>query len=208
MEDRIKDQFPSLFITLMSVLVGLVFADLISEAETRMVLWPLNASTLRTWAQIAAMGANAFGIWVYFTHFGVPRRRVPTMIDSVIAFVIPIPLLIANTLVGRAQLWPWLYYASGYLVICLFTILWLVRALRADHPSFARLGRASGHLVVFYFGVPSFFAMAWMDQHGWFSDWMEVFVAFSAAPAAFVAAHMYLRDWRKSVAEASKPAPI
>ena len=27
-EDRIKQQFPSLFITLLSVLIGLVFADL------------------------------------------------------------------------------------------------------------------------------------------------------------------------------------
>lgn len=203
MEDRIKDQFPSLFITLMSVLVGLVFADLINEAETRMVLWPLNAGTLRTWAQIAAMSANAFGIWVYFTHFGIPRRRVPTMIDSVIAFVIPVPLLIANTLVGRPLLWPWLYYASGYLVICVLTILWLVRTLKADHPSFARLGRPFSHLAVFYLGVPAFFAMAWMDQQGWFSPWEEVLVAFDAVPAAFIAAYFYLREWRISVAEAS-----
>jgi len=207
MEDRIKDQFPSLFITLVSILVGLVFADLINQAEARMTLWPLNAGTLRTWMQIAAMGANAFGVWVYFTHFGVPRRRVPTMIDSVIAFVIPIPLLIANTLVGRPELWPWLYFASGYVVLCLLTILWLVRALRADHPSFGRLGRISGSLAVFYLAAPFFLAMAWMDQQGWFSPRMEVFVAFNAVPAPLIAAHIYLRDWRKSVAEASEPAP-
>src|SRR5207237_1434434 len=115
----------------------------------------------------------------------------------------PVPLLIANTLVGRAALWPWLYFASGYMVICLFTILWLVRELRADHPSFARLGRASGNLSVFYFGAPASFVMAWMDQHGWFSPWVEVFVAASGIGAALIAPHIYLRDWQRAVAEAS-----
>jgi hypothetical protein len=204
MEERVKDQFSGLFITLVSVLVGLVFADLISQAETRMALWPLNASTLRTWAQIATMGSNAFGVWVYYTHFGVPRRRVPSLIDSVIAFAIPIPLLIANSLVGRPELWPWLYFASGYLVICLLTVLWLVHTLKADHPSFARLGRASGNLAVFYLGAPAFFAMGLMDQHGWFSPWMEVFAVFGAVPTALIAVYIYLRDWRLSIAEASK----
>jgi hypothetical protein len=203
MEDRVKDQFPSLFITLVSVLVGLVFADLVNDAESRMVLWPLTAATLRTWGQIASMATNTFGVWVYFSHFGVPRRRVPSLIDSVIAFVVPVPLLIANALVGRPELWPWLYFASGYLVICSLTVVWLAHTLQASHPSFARLGRASGSLAVFYLGAPVFLVLAWMDQHGWFSPWMEVLVAFNGVPPALLAVHIYLQDWRLSVAEAS-----
>ena len=32
------------------------FRDLIGEVRSRMTLWPLNVESLRTWAQIGAMG--------------------------------------------------------------------------------------------------------------------------------------------------------
>jgi hypothetical protein len=49
LEDRIKNQFPTLSITLLSVLIALFFSDLVAEAHSRMTLWPLNIGTLRTW---------------------------------------------------------------------------------------------------------------------------------------------------------------
>ena len=119
LEDRIKHQFPALYITLLSVLIALVFSDLASEAHARMTLWPLNLGTLRTWAQIFTMGTNAMVAWIVFVHVGVSRLRIPTLADSVVVFLVPIPLLFANSLVGQKDIWPWFYYASGYLVIAL-----------------------------------------------------------------------------------------
>ena len=76
LEDRIKQQFPSLFITLLSVLIGLVFADLVSEARARMTLWPLNIDTLRTWGQVVAMGTNTLNCWVFLAYIGIARVRL------------------------------------------------------------------------------------------------------------------------------------
>ena len=44
-EQRVKEQFPGLLITLVSVLVGLVFADLVNLARSQMELWPLSLET-------------------------------------------------------------------------------------------------------------------------------------------------------------------
>jgi hypothetical protein len=77
LEERIKHQFPALFITLLSVLIGLVFADLLSEAHARMTLWPLDVGTLRTWGQIFAMGTCALTGWVFLAHVGISRLRIP-----------------------------------------------------------------------------------------------------------------------------------
>jgi hypothetical protein len=204
MEDRVRGQFPALFITLVSVLVGLVFADLVNEAEARMVLWPMSVGVLRTWAQIAAMGTSALVVWVVYSHIGIVRRPIPSISDSVVAFVVPIPLLIGNTLIGREEIWPWLYYAGFYLGISLLTVRWLSRMARAEHESFARIARPAGIMLVFYIGVPAYFAMGWAIQHGWLSPWMEVVCAGSPAPVALFAIHSFLRDWRQAVAEASK----
>lgn len=204
MEDRVKEQFPALFITLVSVLVGLVFADLVNEAETRMTLWPISVGVLRTWAQIAGMGTSALIVWVVYSHIGIVRRPIPSISDSVVAFVVPIPLLIGNTLIGRETIWPWLYYAGFYLGISFLTVRWLGRMVRAEHASFSRITRPTGLMLVFYVGVPAYFAMGWADQHGWLSPWMEIVCAGSPAPTALVGIHVFLRDWRQAIAEASK----
>jgi hypothetical protein len=104
-EQRIKDQFPAVFITLVSVLVGLALSDLVAEARAHMTLWPLNLATLRTWAQIFANGTSAIAVWIVFAHVGIARRRVPDIFDSLIAFGPPLLLLMANSFVGQKEIW-------------------------------------------------------------------------------------------------------
>jgi len=62
LRQHIASQFPSLFITLVSILIGIFFADLVSEAQARMTLWPLDVHSLRIWGQIAGMGASALTV--------------------------------------------------------------------------------------------------------------------------------------------------
>jgi hypothetical protein len=52
LEHRIREQFPALYITLVSVLIGLALADLVAEARAHMALWPLTVDTLRTWGEL------------------------------------------------------------------------------------------------------------------------------------------------------------
>src|SRR5579862_1918910 len=92
LEHRIREQFPALFITLVSVLIGLALADLVAEARARMVLWPLSLSTLRTWCQLSANFFSALGAWVVYAHIGISRRRIPGLSDAFIAFSMPIIL--------------------------------------------------------------------------------------------------------------------
>jgi hypothetical protein len=204
LEDRIKQQFPSLFITLLSVLIGLVFADLVSEARGRMTLWPLDVGTLRTWGQIFAMGTNALNCWVFLAYIGVARLRIPTLDDSLIVFMAPVPLLIGNSLVGLHELWPWLYYASFYLFMSLVTTLVQVRAASAERElaSFARITKPFGPLLVLYLGIPFYAAAGWADSHGMLSPVTEMLLAVSATPAALSFMWLFFRSWRRAIAEA------
>lgn len=204
LEDRIKNQFPALFITLLSVLIGLDFSDLASEAHARMTLWPLNLGTLRTWGQIFAMGTNALGVWIVFAHVGISRLRIPSLADSIIVFLVPIPLLFANALVGQKDIWPWFLYASGYLLIAFATWLWQVRMARAESElaSFARLTHPLGPALVLYTGIPFFAAAGWADYHRLVPPVVEVLLVISAIPAPLVFAHLFFRDWHRAIAEA------
>lgn len=204
LENRIKLQFPSLFITLLSVLIGLVFADLVSEARGRMTLWPLDFGTIRTWGQIFAMGANALNCWVFLAYIGIARLRIPTLDDSLIVFMAPVPLLIGNSLVGLHELWPWLYYASFYLVMSLITTLVQVRAACAESElaSFTRITKPFGPLLVLYLGIPFYAAAGWADSHGLLSPLAEMLLALTATPAALCFMWLFFRCWHRAIEEA------
>lgn len=204
-EDRVRRQFPSLFITLVSVLIGLFYADLISEARSRMHLWPLDVVALRSWAQIFAMGASAFAAWVVLSHIGASRERLPRLADSIIAFLTPIPLLIGNTFVGRAEVWPWFYYASFYLAVSLVATVWQARLASAEAAlvSFRSLLRPSGHLLIYFTGIPGYALAGFLDARGYLSPVLEAAMAASGLPAAMVFCYLFFRDWHRAIAAAS-----
>lgn len=204
MEERVKQQFPALFITFVSVLIGLVFADLVSEARARMTLWPLNLATLRTWAQIFSMAASAFAAWVVYSHLGISRHRIPSFADSFIAVLVPTPLLIYNSFVGRPHIWLWFYLASPYLLVCLVSSLWQLRLMAAEREihTLRHLYRPTGFLGIFYAGAPAFALAGWADQHGWLSPALELLVAAAPVPAALLCVHLFLHDWRRAIGTA------
>jgi len=208
-EDRIKQQFPSLFITLLSVLIGLVFADLVSEARGRMTLWPLDVGAIRTWGQIVAMGTNALTCWVFLAYIGIARLRIPTIEDGLIVFMAPVPLLIGNSLVGQRELWPWLYYASFFLFMSFIATIVQVRAASAERElaSFARITKPFGPLLVLYLGIPFYAVAGWADSHGMVSPVMEMLLAVGATPAALFFMWLFLRSWHRAIAEAQALHP-
>jgi hypothetical protein len=204
LEIRIKHQFPSLFITLLSVLIGLVLADLVAEIRDRITLWPLNIETLRTWGQIMAHGASAVAAWIIYSHLGITHERVPSLADSIVTFIVPLTLLFAMPLIGVDEIWPWFYYASASLVISLVTSMWLLHLSRAQ-DGMARLNKllhTRGYFAIFYAGVPTFALAGWLGQRGLITPGFEFFFAAIPLPTAMLASFLFLRDWRDAVSKA------
>jgi hypothetical protein len=205
-EQRIKDQFPAVFITLVSVLVGLALSDLVAEARAHMTLWPLNLATLRTWAQIFANGTSAIAVWIVFAHVGIARRRVPDIFDSLIAFGPPLLLLMANSFVGQKEIWPWFYNASIYLAVCAITS-YLHTRMALHEPELASLRtllRMSGHVGLLLSGSVIFGIAGYCDQHGYLSPLAELLIAALPMPAAALVTYGFMRDWRRGIQAAGQ----
>lgn len=202
LDQRIKHQFPSLFITLLSVLIGLVLADLVAEARARLVLWPLTSETLRTWGQVAAHAQSAVTAWIIYSHLGISHERVPSLADSVVTFAVPLTLLFAMPLIGRELIWPWFYYGSFSLVVSLATSMWLLHLSR-DEPALARLNRlfwTRGYFAVFCVGIPVYAIAGALGQAGMLAPAAEIALAWIPFPSAMLAAYLFLRDWRVVIA--------
>ena len=74
LEARVARQFSSLYLTLVSVLVGLVLSDLFSAIHDRMTLWPLTLETGRTWCQIFGNTLAVLSSWVTYSHLGAASK--------------------------------------------------------------------------------------------------------------------------------------
>src|SRR6185312_15689340 len=165
---QVIEQTPAVFITLVSVLIGLVLSDLVTEARSRMHLWPLDGLAIRTWGQILSNGISALSVWVVLAHLTVARRRAPHILETVSGLGPPLILLTATSFIGRPEVWPWFYGASVYLAVSIVADTTQVR-LTMDQPGgerFARLAHPLGHLVICYLGSPAYLVAAILDQHG------------------------------------------
>lgn len=204
LDSRIKEQFPVLIVTLLSVLIGLDLSDLVGIMRAHLTLWPLDMGTMRTWGQIFAHGSVCVSIWIIFSHLAVSRLRIPTLADCLVVFLAPLMILYGNSLIGLKNGWPWFYFASAYLLVAGSAWHWQIRIAITDSElaSFGRLLRPVGPLSVIYFGMPFYAASGWADSHGLVSPPMETLLTLSAGPAALLTTWIFLREWRGAIREA------
>lgn len=204
-EDRVREQFPAVQLTLISVLVGLVLADLIMEMRSRMVLWPLDGHTLRTWGQLCATLFSAIVAWCYYAALIITGRRIPGMVDTVIAFLVPLGLLVVNGFVGKASSEGWNLAAAGYLAIAALTGDLQVRAIAAE-TKLSALRRMAGltlSRLTLLAGVLVYGAAGAAASFGRLPLWLDAPLALAGAPVALLHAHLAYAEWHRALAEIS-----
>ncbi|MBS0409325.1 MAG: hypothetical protein JSR86_05380 [Proteobacteria bacterium] len=204
LRERVIAQAPGVFVTLLSILVGLVLSDLVTEARGRMRLWPLDLVVLRSWGQLAGNGVAAISSWMVMVHLGVARRGLPRLSDSVSTFGPPLLVLCATTFVGRAATWPWLYGAGIYLVACIVAVGTLIRNLRipGEPAVFATMMRPTGPFAVLYLGAPAYLLAGLAGQLGRLPPVVDMALTLGATPASGLVVWMFFRDWRAALGAA------
>ena len=200
LEQRVARQFSSLYLTLASVLVGLVLADLFSEIDERMTLFPLTLETVRTWGQIFSNIVAVLAAWVTYSHLGLLRNRVPTIWDTVdvLLVLVTVPL---NAATGLHEGDAWFFWAAVFALATVIAIrinIW--QAARepalAHLPSLARLG---GPYTFAYLAVPGFSAMALASYLNLTPLWLETLAAVATPLALVLVIILFMRAWRAAV---------
>lgn len=201
--DRVREQFPAVQLTLISVLVGLVLADLIMEMRSRMTLWPLDGHTLRTWGQLCATLFSAIVAWCYYAILIVTGRRIPGMADTVIAFLVPLALLVVNGFVGQPNSSGWNLAASGYLLMAALTGHFQVRTIAAE-SGLAALGHMAGltrSRFILLGGMLIYGAAGLAALAGRLPLWLDAALALGGAPTALLYTHLAYDEWHRALAE-------
>jgi hypothetical protein len=208
LETRVAGQFAPLYLTLVSVLVGLVLSDLFGQVHARMVLWPLTLETTRTWFQILGNTLVALSAWVTYSHLGLLRRRLPTIWDTLDAalVLVTIPL---NAATGRHEAAAYFFWAAIYCLLGLCAVRINLRQATRE-PALAhlpRLGRFGGPYTFLYLGVPSYLAVAAASYLHLTTPLLEAVAAAWGPVAGVVVAILFMREWRIAVLQSGTKSP-
>jgi hypothetical protein len=200
LETRVSRQFSSLYLTLVSVLVGLVLADLFGQIHARMVLWPLTLETMRTWCQIVGNTLVALSAWTTYSHLGLLRQRLPTIWDTLDAalVLVTVPL---NAATGRHEAWGYFFWAAAYSLLALCAVHINLRQATRE-PALAhlpRIGRFGGPYTFLYFGVPGYLATAAASYLHLAPPLLEVAAAALGPIAGVLVTILFMREWRAAV---------
>lgn len=200
LEARVARQFSSLYLTLVSVLVGLVLADLFATIHSRMVLWPLTLETGRTWCQIFGNTFAVLSSWVTYSHLGLLRHRVPTIWDTVdaILVLVTVPLNAATGLHDAAL---WFFWAGCFALLSVTAVrINLSQATRESALAHTpRIGRFGGPYTLAYLGVPGYLAMSVASYLHLAPLWLELLAAATAPVVGVLVTILFMREWRAAV---------
>ncbi len=200
LETRVAALFPSLYLTLVSVLVGLVLSDLFSEVHLRMNLWPLTLETARTWCQVLGNTLAVLAGWVTYSHLGLLKKRLPTVWDTLDALLI-LATIPSNAQVGRHDAAGW-FLAAALWNLCGACAVRINLWQATREPALAhltRIGRFGGPYSYLYVGVPIMAAMSALSYLHLTTPLEELAAAATAPVAGVGVTILFLREWRAAI---------
>lgn len=200
LEGRVARQFSSLYLTLVSVLVGLVLSDLFSDINERMTLWPLTLETGRTWCQIFGNTLAVLSSWVTYSHLGLLRNRMPTIWDTVDALLVLVTIPL-NAATGRHEAASWFFWAAAFSLLGLTAVhINLRQATREPALShLPRMARFGGPYTFLYLGIPGYLAMAVASWLHLAPPLLELAATATAPGAGVLVTILFMREWRAAV---------
>lgn len=197
-----REKVADVFVTLISITIGLALQDLLDQARAHMRLWPLDRTSLMVWFQIAGLLSSSISAWAIYSHLAISRRGLPSYVETLSGAIVPLFIVIATTLTGRELLWPWFYAAGLYLGAAALSVRSFTR-FAADEEERALLqavvGNPWGCMGVMYAGSPLFLGAGLLSQFGWLPDWLALVLLANAGPSAMLCTWLFFRDWRRAL---------
>lgn len=109
MRDRATDLFPSVLLTVLSMIQALALELLWTRLRESTYLWTPGWAAVLGWTQAAAMVLGFLLVWLFYVSFVMRFRWLPWIQDSVVPFGIGILEFILIDLMGPDTLGPWFY---------------------------------------------------------------------------------------------------
>ena len=192
---RIDDRFPTIYITLISVLLAVGLEDAISQARA------VQPSALFNWVIAIFVGGTTLSAWTGYSFVAITQIRRPRLLDSINVFGLAVGILILNTTIGMPHHWFFAAF-SLYMLLATYAVVYNLRMLGEAMPFDLKFGDWAPCLygVLFYF--PPYAVISWLSFTGTLSETAELMFALFAMTQPILWAMSFYKVWKRTMNKA------
>ncbi len=146
MRDRARSLFPSVLLTLLSMVQAIALELIWSKVREADYLWLGGWAAGIGWAQVVVMGLGILQIWLFQVNLVLRFEWVPSTQDSILPFVIGAIEFTLIDLIGPARVAEWLFLFGVVFGVSLWTSHSVFVRARLDASNdafFSRVMRAT-----------------------------------------------------------------
>ena len=130
--NRATDLFPSILLTVLSMIQALALELLWTRLRESPYLWTAGWDAVIGWTQVAAMLLGFLVVWLFYVSIVMRFRWLPSLQDSVVPFAVGILEFTLIDLMGPDSLSLWFYAMALIFAVSILTSHTLYRRARRD----------------------------------------------------------------------------
>jgi len=186
--DRLKENYAAIYITIVSVMLGLALDDLVTTMRSIESLSPFN------WLTGAFVAHVIFNAWVGYSAAASVARLVPSVWDSLNVFTLTIAHFTLNSAVGAA---PVVFFYSACFYSAIAGGVTYYNVWRTDQDEKVDLRLESFHVIIRInaAGAIAFFIAGILVQTGLLTVNAQIAIVVLGLPFATLWLFAFLRVW-------------
>jgi hypothetical protein len=146
MRERARVLFPSVLLTLLSMVQALALELMWTKVREADFLWAGGWPATLGWAQVCVMGLSILMVWLFQVNMVLRFEWVPSTRDSVLPFVIGALEFTLIDMIGPSYVGLWLIGFGLVFAVCLWMSQSIFKAARRESindPFFSQIGSAT-----------------------------------------------------------------
>jgi hypothetical protein len=191
---KIEKLFPSVYITLISILLGFAIEDVITRLRE---LAPLDPHTLLT---AAALLSIIFSAWTGYSFISITQQRLPRLLDSINVFLLALAIYMMNSTLGL-EIWIFFCAAAIYMAISIFSTIYNYQIFLENLSASYSWRIFSINVWISVLSVVIYANAAWMSKQGLLPYILELCLIASLIIIASLWTYFFYKTWTKVVQE-------
>ncbi|TDG13403.1 hypothetical protein E2F43_07625 [Seongchinamella unica] len=189
---RIEDRFPTIYITLISVLLAVGLEDVISQVRT------VESNELFNWVIAIYVSGTTLAAWTGYSFIAITQVRRPRLFDSVNVFALAIGIFIINSSVGKAHHW-FFFATSLYMFLAAYAVVYNISMLAEVMPFDMQFRDWAPCLWGTLFYSPPAALAGWLSYKGFIAESTEILLALVVMTQPPLWALSFYKMWKTAM---------
>ena len=190
--EKIEKLFPSVYITLISILLGFAVEDVIGQLR--------EIAQINIYLALSAIGilSGVIAAWIGYSFVSMTQERLPRVLDAVHVFFLAFGFYILNTTLGMEVWW---YFSALFVihVVALFATIYNVNILMQSLSTGDNWRIFLPNSLVFLIAIIIYPIAAWMSFNATLPRGIELSLIAYYTISNILWAYFFYRGWSKII---------